>query len=322
MKDWMTNQSTPRVTIGIPTLNRPDLLVRAVQSVLAQDYANLEVVVCDNASTPPSREALTACLSDSRLKYVYFEERVGMVANWNRCFSLATGDLWLCLSDDDWMKPDAVKKMAARFTNASVGMAVCSRIVETEKGPLRSDLPQEGVVSGHTYILDRLRRHLGGCPAAEMFRADKVRQAGGYQEIGMAMDLLLELDTGSSSDIAYIQEPLIHYALHLANASVTRSVEYVQSHEALAKLSATRHNPVVASEVKRYCINAICGRMKSCAVNQDKPATQAAYLALTNLKLPPHKLRWLKLLDNASVQKTLHQLRSIKRSLKRNPSHE
>ena len=40
---------TPLVTIGIPTFNRPELLARALTSVAKQDYANLQVLVADNA---------------------------------------------------------------------------------------------------------------------------------------------------------------------------------------------------------------------------------------------------------------------------------
>ena len=42
---------SPLVTVGIPTYNRASALTRALESVLAQDYTNLEVVISDNAST-------------------------------------------------------------------------------------------------------------------------------------------------------------------------------------------------------------------------------------------------------------------------------
>ena len=49
---------TPLFSVVIPTYNRSDLLVRAVQSVLAQTLDDFEVVVSDNQSTDDTREAI------------------------------------------------------------------------------------------------------------------------------------------------------------------------------------------------------------------------------------------------------------------------
>jgi glycosyltransferase involved in cell wall biosynthesis len=316
MKSELMTTGAPLVTIGIPTLNRPEMLAKAVQSVLAQNYENLEVVVCDNASAPPSRAALTPFLQDARLRYEYYDEQVGMVANWNRCLNLAQGDLWLCLSDDDWLEPDAVEKLVDRFKDNAAGMAVCSRYFETDKGSVLSEMPSDGLISGHEYILDRLQGRGGGCPAAEMFRTELVRQAGGYQEIGFAMDLLLELDAGVAADVAYIKKPLVHYALHTGNASVTRSVEYIQSHVDLAELSGTRYEPPVAGEVRQYCIRAIYGRIKGSAVDRNGVVTRAGLDALLKLNAPLSIKAPARILNLPLIQLALNRLRVLKRWLK------
>jgi glycosyltransferase involved in cell wall biosynthesis len=322
MNDKFITADGPLVTIGIPTLNRPEMLAKAVRSALEQDYKNIEVVVCDNASAPPARAALEPFLQDARLRYVYYDEHVGMVANWNRCFEMAKGDLWLCLSDDDWIEPSAVQKMVVRFKDGAVGMAVCSRYFETEKGPVLSEMPGDGTMPGHEYILDRLQGRGGGCPAAEMFRTELVRQSGGYQEIGFAMDLLLELDAGVEGDVAYIKEPLVHYALHMGNASVTRSVEYIQSHVALSELARTRYEMRVAAEVRQYCIRAIYGRIKGSALDRNCVVVRAGLDALLKLNAPLSIKTPAWILNLPLIQLALNRLRVLKRRLKKNSFHE
>ncbi|HMD51194.1 MAG TPA: glycosyltransferase, partial [Solirubrobacteraceae bacterium] len=55
--------SEPLVSVGIPTYNRASRLRRAADSVLGQSYAELELVICDNASDDETEEV---CLELSR----------------------------------------------------------------------------------------------------------------------------------------------------------------------------------------------------------------------------------------------------------------
>ena len=57
---------SPRVSIGIPTLNRPDLVKAALSTVLSQSHRDLEVMVVDNGSTHETIDALHE-LSDPRV---------------------------------------------------------------------------------------------------------------------------------------------------------------------------------------------------------------------------------------------------------------
>ncbi len=64
---------TPTVSVVIPTYQRRDDVLRAVESVLAQSFEDFEVIVVDDGSTDGTAEALAGL--DPRLRYVWHENR-------------------------------------------------------------------------------------------------------------------------------------------------------------------------------------------------------------------------------------------------------
>lgn len=94
----------PKVSILIPTFNRAHYLFQSIESALAQDYPDLEVVVSDNASTDETESVIKRFSSDGRFKYFKNDKNIGMVKNWRKALvDYITGDWFLILSDDDYL---------------------------------------------------------------------------------------------------------------------------------------------------------------------------------------------------------------------------
>ena len=92
----------PRVTILIPTYNQEGTIGRAIRSALDQDFAALEVVVLDDASSDGTGAAARAWWSDPRVRYVRNERNIGRVANYRRgLVEHARGEWVLMLDGDD-----------------------------------------------------------------------------------------------------------------------------------------------------------------------------------------------------------------------------
>jgi glycosyltransferase involved in cell wall biosynthesis len=113
--------TNPKITIGIPTLNRRSYLMLALESVLAQSYKNIEVIVSDNASTDDTLEHLST-VTDDRVRVLHQSENIGMVENFNATLKAATGELFLLLSDDDILEPTAIEQLSAPFRGLVVGL--------------------------------------------------------------------------------------------------------------------------------------------------------------------------------------------------------
>jgi glycosyltransferase involved in cell wall biosynthesis len=104
------------VSVYIPTRNRRALVERAVKSVLAQDHAELEVIVVDDASTDDTQAFLAAAAAaDPRLSFFTQDRPRGAPAARNRAISAARGPFITGLDDDDCFEPTRVRRFVAAW---------------------------------------------------------------------------------------------------------------------------------------------------------------------------------------------------------------
>lgn len=106
------------VTIGIPTHNRSPLLMRAVLSALSQTYANIEIVISDDASCDDT-EARVREFDDPRIVFFKLKENAGIARNTNNCLEHASGELLLILNDDDELEQGAIDRLSAPFRDVT-----------------------------------------------------------------------------------------------------------------------------------------------------------------------------------------------------------
>ena len=103
---------TPLVSIGVPTCDRASLLERAIESLLAQDYPNLEIIISDNASTDDTLRICERAQEAHRFVYCHrTSTRVPAVVNFRRVLLLATGQYFMWAADDDLWAPDFVSTL-------------------------------------------------------------------------------------------------------------------------------------------------------------------------------------------------------------------
>ncbi len=167
----------PLVTICVPTRNRAVALEKSLKSILAQDYAPIEVIVSDNASTDGT-EALGRALeaSDPRVRYVRHPMNIGLHGNHNFCLGAGSGEL-LCVFHDHDERDPAIVSTYVEFLRAhpDVGL-VCSNwdlIDETGQCLGVRDHAVAEVTPGLEFIGRTLRsgRSAIGLPGAMIRRA-------------------------------------------------------------------------------------------------------------------------------------------------------
>jgi hypothetical protein len=99
----MALTSSPLVSIGIPTYNRPQRLKNTLSSLVKQTYSNLEIIISDNCSPGQETEQVVREFmeQDSRIKYFRQEQNVGMFYNFKFAFDVSEGEYFAWAADDD-----------------------------------------------------------------------------------------------------------------------------------------------------------------------------------------------------------------------------
>ena len=107
---------SPLVTVWIPTLNRKNMLKRALNSVLAQSYPNIEIYVVDNGSNDGTEAAVADYMvKHKNIRYHRFDENKGACAARNYAILNAKGTLVTGLDDDDEFLPERITELVGAY---------------------------------------------------------------------------------------------------------------------------------------------------------------------------------------------------------------
>lgn len=97
----MVSTSEELVSVFIPTHCRVDMAIRAVSSVLSQDYTRVEIIVCDDGTPYEDSLKLRSFLEQNDVVYLRNDNSMGACHARNRAISHASGTLITGLDDDD-----------------------------------------------------------------------------------------------------------------------------------------------------------------------------------------------------------------------------
>ncbi len=111
MSSGCTVDKAPAVSIGMPVYNGERHVRQALDSLLAQDFTDFELIVSDNASTDATGKICREyAVKDSRVRYHRNEINLGIAGNFNRVFELSSGELFMWAAHDDLWEPIFVSR--------------------------------------------------------------------------------------------------------------------------------------------------------------------------------------------------------------------
>lgn len=124
----------PKVSVIIPAWNEEVGVLKTLKSVLANPYANLEVVVVNDGSTDRSREIVDAFIAehrqqahrtgDRRVVRQLYVENGGKGRALNTGIQKSTGEIILTIDADSALAPDAIARLVEHFRDSTVSAAV------------------------------------------------------------------------------------------------------------------------------------------------------------------------------------------------------
>lgn len=207
----------PRVSVIIPTYNRAGLVCAAIDSVLAQNYPNLEIVVVDDGSTDGTAEAVQNY--GAAVRFVS-QANAGAASARNRGIRLATGDLVAFLDSDDLYLPGKLQEQVQYFNQQPETVLVyCWFTIFDESG--RKRLGRRCHLTGN--IAAKLLAKCMQGPLATptvMVRRDALLRVGGFDEaMNLSEDTDLWCRVARLGPVGLIPEPLVAVRRHSGNLS-------------------------------------------------------------------------------------------------------
>lgn len=171
------------ISVGLPVFNAGKAIEGVVKSVLEQDHENLELVICDNASTDDTEDVCRALAAkDRRIVYDRNATNVGLLNNFMGAMRLAQGTYFRWIGDDDWLDPRYISRCLDVFAEDNRLILVTTQIAYTGPDGVTQTAPYHGTALRSDDPVTRLVELLRLCneshflidPCYGMFRRERV----------------------------------------------------------------------------------------------------------------------------------------------------
>ena len=212
------------VSVVIPTYNRAHLICDALDSVVAQNYRPIEIVIVDDGSNDDTADVVARWRerpgNDTVLLRLVGQNNRGQNPARNRGILDSTGTLVTFLDSDDCYRPEKVEKQVARFADPEVGAVYCGianvDMTTGEAEPLAHAYP-EGRMFERLLVKD-----ITNPTSTYMVRRSVLDRVGIYDEaMSGRTDWEMTLRIARDHAIAAVPEPLVEFRAHAGPRTAT-----------------------------------------------------------------------------------------------------
>ena len=232
-------QAKPLVSVVIPAFNRAGLIGRAIESVARQTYADIEIIVADDASTD-NTAAVVGAIQDPRVRYLSSERNAGASAARNMGIHAASGDFVAFLdSDDVWMANKLELQLAAVRQHPDWSSVVCYTQAIVDNGNTRKLMPTRAKRNGEP-VADYVLGHEGLIHTSSLMLSRKLAASTLFpvaQKTHEDWDVFLRLEQKGVT-WQFVVQPLMVWHNEprqgrLTSQSYDLSLEWLRDHQSI-----------------------------------------------------------------------------------------
>lgn len=243
--------SNSLVTIMIPCYNHEAFLDDCLSSILAQDYENIELLICDDCSPDHSYSVISSYEDKlrerfTRVEIMRNEHNCGVTKNVNRMLSIARGEFVKTIASDDAMAPNAIRAMVSYLQeNPHVGVVVSNGVKVPEEQHYPDFSSEEKIYAcppdfSKEGFFERVARCNEISAPAAMVRMSVYEAYGFYDEAVKVEDFefWLRILKEGTTQFGFLDKDLLYYRINAnsmtsvsANAGLARRRKLIHESE-------------------------------------------------------------------------------------------
>lgn len=230
------------ISIIMPTFKRSDFLNKAIDSLLRQDYNNIEIIVVDDNHSNSQYRIQTELKMkeykyEKRVKYIKNYENLGGALARNVGIEYSTGRYITFLDDDDMYMEDKISSQVEFMIKNNFDMSFMDLTLHNKEDEL-VDFREFGFVKKfdkQSLLKYHLTKHITGTPTF-MYKRDYLVEIGGFSEIKMGQEFYLMLKTiEGNGKIGYLPLSKVIAYLH-DNERISSGKNKYEGEKVLLKL--------------------------------------------------------------------------------------
>jgi glycosyltransferase involved in cell wall biosynthesis len=122
--------NNPKVSIALPVYNGEPFLGKTLDAILAQTFADFELLICDNASTDATEKICRQYAArDERISYYRNQRNIGAAGNFNQVFQLSSGEYFKWVAHDDLHAADYLAQ-CIEVLDSDRSVVLCHSLVQ------------------------------------------------------------------------------------------------------------------------------------------------------------------------------------------------
>lgn len=277
---------TDLISVIIPTYCRkPELLKRAMESVITQTYTNWELIVVDDSPEDYSERMAIGKLVESYheypIIYVQHEKSQGGAKARNTGIQYAHGSFIAFLDDDDEWFPEKLEKQHALMCDEKVGLVYCREYI-VDSTTLEKTENIRNYKRGWVYPYLITDNFIGG-NSFVLIRKKALDECGVFADIKSAQDAELFLRISKKYKVDYVDEPLLNYYINHGDRITTNPYNKINGFEYINQ----KHRGYLCFHPGKYAIR--LGKLLSYYQVTNSPKYQITIVKM--IVLAPWRLR-------------------------------